>query len=167
MEIEADEYSGQSSTYSNAPSTLTAEDYFYRAYNAPANSHQFKIDNYDMCINLNYKYKSKAYNNRGNAKSKLKDYYGAITDYTKAIELKPDYANAYNNRGNSKKDLKDHYGAITDYTKAISLNPDFVEAYTGRGICKEILGQPYCSDWKKGCELGNQNCCEWYNNQCR
>ncbi len=52
---------GQSSSYSNTSSTLTAEDYFYRAYNAPENSHQFKIDNYDMCINLNYEYKSDAY----------------------------------------------------------------------------------------------------------
>ena len=49
---------GQSSSYSNTSSTLTAEDYFYRAYNAPENSHQFKIDNYDMCINLNYEYKT-------------------------------------------------------------------------------------------------------------
>jgi tetratricopeptide (TPR) repeat protein len=167
MEIEADEYSGQSSTYSNAPSTLTAEDYFYRAYNAPANSHQFKIDNYDMCINLNYKYKSKAYNNRGNAKSKLKDYYGAITDYTKAIELKPDYAIAYFHKGSNKFDLKDYDGAIADFNKAIELDPQFAMSYAMRGVAKNMSGKAFCSDFKKSCELGYEVTCEYYNNQCR
>ena len=32
-------------------------------------------------------------------KGNLKDYYGAISDYTKAIELNPNFADAYNNRG--------------------------------------------------------------------
>ena len=39
-------------------------------------------------------------------KANQKDYYGAISDYTKAIELNPNDANAYNNRGSSKDDLK-------------------------------------------------------------
>ena len=30
--------------------------------------------------------------NRAYAKDELKDYYGAIEDYSKAIELDPDYA---------------------------------------------------------------------------
>ena len=30
-----------------------------------------------------------AYYNRGIAKGDLKDYYGAISDYTKAIEINP------------------------------------------------------------------------------
>jgi tetratricopeptide (TPR) repeat protein len=158
---------GQSSTYSNAPSTLTAEDYFYRAYNAPANSHQFKIDNYDMCINLNFKYKSSAYFNRGVEKGDLKDYYGAIADYTKAISLNPNDADAYINRGISKDNLKDYYGSIADYTKAISLNPNYALPYKNRGIAKENSGKPYCSDYKKACDLGKSDCCEWYNNQCR
>ena len=33
-----------------------------------------------------------AHYNKDLAKYNLKDYYGAITDYTKAIELNPDYA---------------------------------------------------------------------------
>ena len=32
------------------------------------------------------------YYNRGNAKYDLQDYDGAIADYTKAIELNPNYA---------------------------------------------------------------------------
>src|SRR5271165_2914688 len=40
-----------------------------------------------------------AYYNRGNAKRAKGDSDGAITDYSKAIELKPDFAEAYSNRG--------------------------------------------------------------------
>ena len=103
----------------------------------------------------------------GNAKNYLKDYYGAIADYTKAIELDPDDASAYYNRGVAKNYLKDYYGAIADYTKAISLDPDNASAYKNRGIAKENSGKPYCNDYKKACDLGKSRCCEWYNNQCR
>ena len=38
------------------------------------------------------------YFNRAISKYDLKDNYGAIADYTKAIELDPDYTAAYSNR---------------------------------------------------------------------
>ena len=69
--------------------------------------------------------------------------------------------------GNTKGKLKDYYGAIADYTKAIELDPDYANAYYNRGIAKENSGKPYCSDYKKACDLGKSDCCEWYNNQCR
>ena len=69
-------------------------------------------------------------------KANLKDDYGAIADFTKAIELDPDDAVAYYNRGNSKRKLKDYYGAIADYTKAIELDPDVADAYYNRGWSK-------------------------------
>ena len=55
----------------------------------------------------------------GNAKKNLKDYEGAITDFTKAISLNPDYAKAYINRGASKWYLKQDY--CSDYKKACEL----------------------------------------------
>ena len=42
---------------------------------------------------------AKTYYNRGVAHSKKGELERAIADYTKAIELKPDYADAYYSRG--------------------------------------------------------------------
>ncbi len=59
------------------------------------------------------------YNNRGLKKLGLKDYEGAIQDFTEAIRLDP-YSdeNLYYNRGLAKEELKDHEGAYKDYSKA-------------------------------------------------
>lgn len=64
---------------------------------------------------------------RGGAKYDLQDYRGAVADYTKAIELKPDFAEAYNDRGVAKDDLMDYQGAVADYTTAIKLKPEYAE----------------------------------------
>jgi tetratricopeptide (TPR) repeat protein len=56
-----------------------------------------------------------------NAKKNLKDDYGAISDYTKAIGLDPDYAAAYNNRGVAKELIGDLNGACSDWKKAANL----------------------------------------------
>jgi len=61
------------------------------------------------------------YYTRGVAKSDTRDLDGAIADFTKAIEIKPDYEDAYNARGNAKRSKGDWDGAKADYTKAIQL----------------------------------------------
>ena len=66
------------------------------------------------------------YNNRGNAFAKLGWKEEAIKDYTKAIELNPEYALAYNNRGKALEDLGERAEAIKDYTKAIELDPQYI-----------------------------------------
>ena len=38
------------------------------------------------------------YNSRGLVKSNLKDHRGAMEDYTRAIEIDPQYSSAYHNR---------------------------------------------------------------------
>jgi tetratricopeptide (TPR) repeat protein len=60
----------------------------------------------------------------GHEKFKLKDYYGAISDLTKAIEIKPNRGVYYSIRGDAKHELKDYYGAISDYTKSIEIDPN-------------------------------------------
>ncbi len=66
---------------------------------------------------------------RGNNKLEKQNYKGAISDYTKAIKINPEYGEAYQERGYAKEMLKNYEGAISDYTKAIKINPYNGEAY--------------------------------------
>ena len=102
-------------------------------------------------------------------KAKAGDYYGAISDYTKAIEINPKSALAYYNRANSKDELKDYYGAISDYTKAIEIDPNHKSAYKNRGIAKEKIGdlKGACDDWRQTVFLSpNDAAAKWVRDQC-
>ena len=76
----------------------------------------------------------------GGAKFMQGNYRGAIADYSRAIELKPDYMGAYFLRGGAKFIQGDYRGAIADYDRVIELNPNYVEAYILRGAAKVALG---------------------------
>ena len=62
-----------------------------------------------------------AYFQRAFCKEELKDYYGAEADYSKAIELSPDFAFYYVQRGSARENLGYLYGACADWRKAASL----------------------------------------------
>ena len=64
---------------------------------------------------------AEVYYNRGNTKIHIKDYQGAISDYTKAIEINPQFDLAYKNRGITLEQLGDLTGACTDWKKAAGL----------------------------------------------
>ncbi len=66
----------------------------------------------------------------------MKCNYGqAITDYSKTIELNPQFAKAYYDRGNVRFNNKGSYDEmIGDYTIAMELNPQYAEAYGNRGL---------------------------------
>ena len=55
--------------------------------------------------------------NQGEEKSKSGDYQGAISDYSKVIDLDPEYAYAYLYRGEIKEKLGDKEGADNDNKK--------------------------------------------------
>ncbi len=57
----------------------------------------------------------------------------AVKDYSKAIELNPNFIEAYNNRENAYAHLKLYNEALEDFNKAIELNPNLAEAYSNRG----------------------------------
>ena len=57
------------------------------------------------------------------ALAKKGNYDGAITDFSKAIELNPNDEKAYWYRGSARQAKADLDGAIADYNKAIELNP--------------------------------------------
>lgn len=107
-----------------------------KAFSANATSNTFeskKEENNDNSI-VNSNDASK-YFQSGFAKSKLKDYSGAIADYTKAIQLIPNET-TYFNRAINKYMLNDKAGAIEDYTKAIELNNNYSYAYSNRSNVK-------------------------------
>ena len=56
----------------------------------------------------------------------------AITAYTKAIELDPEFAAAYNNRGYAYFRKADIEAALADFTKAIELEPKQTAPYENR-----------------------------------
>jgi tetratricopeptide (TPR) repeat protein len=53
--------------------------------------------------------------------SQLQEWGAALDDYTKAIEITPEYAEAYRDRGLAKAELADKKGAIADLRKANQL----------------------------------------------
>lgn len=72
------------------------------------------------------------------------NYDKAIEDYTKAIELNPNFADAYYNRGLAWVAIKEkeYDKAIKDYTKAIELKPDYADAYYNeRGLAWKAKGK--------------------------
>ncbi len=77
------------------------------------------IKHLDIVIDRNPKH-YRAYINRGADKSELRDFNGAIEDYTFAIKIDSTKLIAYVNRGNNKKRINDYYGAIEDYTVALN-----------------------------------------------
>ncbi|HRG59324.1 MAG TPA: hypothetical protein PK323_10235 [Bacteroidia bacterium] len=63
-----------------------------------------------------------AYFNRALAKTELKDFQGALNDYTTVIQKDANPGMAYYNRGLLKVKLKDNKGACEDLKKAQELN---------------------------------------------
>lgn len=75
----------------------------------------------------------RAHINMGDAYCQEGNTDGAIREFKKAIELKPDYADAYHNLANvyhTKGDLKE---AIGYYQQAISFNPGLFESHYNLG----------------------------------
>ncbi len=105
---------------------------------------------------------------KGLKKKVLKDYDGAVKDYTKAIKLDDKYAKLYNSRGIVYKNLKDYEKAVDDYDKAIELDNKYAKAYNNRASTFWRLKQydKAIADYTKAIELDDkkpsayQNLCE-------
>ncbi len=77
--------------------------------------------------------------NAGYSASDAGHYQEAISDFNKALSLKPDYAEAYNMLGFCTRKLGDINQAYAFYDKALKLKPDFPEA-------REYYGEAYLQD---------------------
>ena len=95
----------------------------------------------------------------GHDKFRQGDLRGAIADFDRAIELKPDYAEACFSRGVAKFVQRDYRGAIADYGRVIELKPDYVVAYYNRGGAKSALGDEWGAreDYDRAIELDPDN----------
>ena len=71
-----------------------------------------------------------------NLKGKLDE---ALEAYTKALSIKPDYAEVYINMGETLKSEARLKEAISAFNKALSIKPDFAEAYWNRAGLSETL----------------------------
>lgn len=67
------------------------------------------------------------------------DYRRGISEFTKAINLKPDYANAHFNRAELFFELEEYAKAHDDYSKAIQLNPNDAQYFNSRGHCAFMI----------------------------
>ena len=113
---------------------------------------------------------SNFYFDRGYEKAKKGDYYGAISDYKKSIDINPQKLEAYNNIAYvmRNKEINDNYAAIFYATKAIEIDPNYSNAYLNRGVAKENLGDiaGACDDWSKASYFGNESAAKCVRNQC-
>jgi len=64
---------------------------------------------------------------------KVGEYAKAISNFTKAIELKDGFAEAHYHRGQAYIKEDKYENAIDDFTKAIEIDPEFKDAYFQRG----------------------------------
>ena len=110
------------------------------------------------------------YFNEGNEKFRQGNTQGALTDYKKAVGIKPDYAKAFNNMGIAKASgLNDFAGALKDFEQAARIDPSYSDAFLGSGTCRYNMNDPgkACSDWQKAVSLGNRKAEEMIRKYCK
>ncbi|MBN1659956.1 MAG: tetratricopeptide repeat protein [Anaerolineae bacterium] len=71
----------------------------------------------------------------GNLYGSRDEYWAAIENYTRAVELDPAYAQVYYSRGLIYwREVGNHYRAIEDLTRVIEIDPSRAEAYFNRAM---------------------------------
>ncbi len=91
----------------------------------------------------------------------MKDYTGALADYTQVVKLKPDIAQGYFSRGVIHHKLRDYTSALSDYNQAVAKDEKFWSAITNIGHIKYEKGdvQGAFSQWQQSVKI-NSNAAE-------
>lgn len=103
---------------------------------------------------LNAQTSSSEYVESGKQKINIRNFSGAIQDFTKAIELDNQNELAYVNRALCRMTSGSWALAIPDCNKAISINPNQAVAYFVRGCAKANIQKNGCADLRKSLDLG-------------
>ncbi|HIK14522.1 MAG TPA: trypsin-like peptidase domain-containing protein [Leptolyngbyaceae cyanobacterium M33_DOE_097] len=115
-----------------------------------ASNLQFRQGNYQKMLAIlnegirRYPNNALLYLNRGTAKTALRDYQGAKSDYSRSIQLQPTSL-AYSNRAKVHAILKQQQQALEDFTQAIRINQgwggsNLGAAFYSRGDLQARLG---------------------------
>lgn len=105
---------------------------------------------------LDNKQLATAHYRRGKGYSLLKQYSRAITDFDRAIQLEPAFAQAYSERGDAYRNRGIYKLALQDYSTSIRLlNPELHVPYFGRGLTHEAMGNERlaAADFRRASEL--------------
>ncbi len=105
---------------------------------------------------LDNKQLATAHYRRGKGYSLLKQYSRAITDFDRAIQLEPAFAQAYSERGDAYRNRGIYKLALQDYSTSIRLlNPELHIPYFGRGLTHEAMGNERlaAADFRRASEL--------------
>lgn len=102
---------------------------------------------------------ARPYYNLGYEYLKSRDLDPALQNFSKALEINPEYFDAYNNRSQVYFDLGKLDKAFEDISRAIRLNDQRAEAYLNRGMIIRQMGQyePAIQDFSRAISLDPQN----------
>ncbi|MFZ9046191.1 MAG: tetratricopeptide repeat protein [Cyclobacteriaceae bacterium] len=78
---------------------------------------------------------------QGNVALNEREHRQAITHFSNALTVDPDFALAYNNRGVALMEAARPFEAIQDYNQAILIQPDYWEAIYNRANAYEVTKQ--------------------------
>ena len=144
-------------TTKTAPREYRPSENELKEFQSKAESKSFL--NMEQVNNAIKKFPSNAINhyNRGILYTSMLKHEKAIKDYSKAIDLDPNFAGAYLNRSVEYLFLNDFSSAFMDCSKAIELNPNLSEAFFNRANIMMHLGKTTESleDLKRAARLGN------------
>lgn len=99
------------------------------------------------------------YQKRADVSLEKGDVDAAVTDYTKAVEMKNDDPSLYVSRGRALFTKKSYDLSVKDFDKAIELSPKTAVAFLNRGASYEKLGdvQKALADYRKAADLDTSN----------
>jgi tetratricopeptide (TPR) repeat protein len=95
---------------------------------------------YNRSIEMNPRF-FLAYENRGNAKTKLGDYRGAITDYEETLRINPYHADGHYNLGNALARQGKMAEAVAQLKEAVKIIPRSADYHNNLGYVLALQGK--------------------------